>query len=150
MFVGRVIREARSVAGDDVPIHVYGAGDPCELPLMAALGADVFDSSSYVHFARHGSYMTPYGALPDAARLLAGEYRCACPTCRRVAGPQEVFDDVTLLAAHNLWTICETVARIRERLRRHELHAWIEELLLVHRAWFPDSLLPASWEELHG
>ena len=148
-FVGRVIRDARQVAGPDVPIHVYGAGDPVELPLMAAMGADVFDSSSYVHFARHGSYMTPYGALPDPSRLLAGEYPCDCPTCQRAEGPREVFADVSLLAAHNLWTICDTVEQLRKRVRSGDLDAWISTILEVHTTWFPDSLLARSWSALH-
>ena len=45
-FVGAVLRDARQVMGPDIPMHVYGAGDPCELPFMVALGANVFDSSS--------------------------------------------------------------------------------------------------------
>ncbi|MBF0527318.1 MAG: tRNA-guanine transglycosylase, partial [Deltaproteobacteria bacterium] len=48
-FVGPVLREARRIAGPQMPIHVYGAGDPVELPFLVALGADIFDSSSYAH-----------------------------------------------------------------------------------------------------
>lgn len=147
-FVGQVIRDARSVAGE-VPMHVYGAGDPVELPLMAAMGADVFDSSSYVHFARQGYYMTPYGALRDPGPLLAGEYRCGCASCRQASAPGEVFADEARLTAHNLWTICDSVRRLREQMAGGRLDQWMDQLLDQHLAWFPNSRLGVSWNALH-
>ena len=31
-FVGDVLRDARRISGPEMPMHVYGAGDPVELP----------------------------------------------------------------------------------------------------------------------
>lgn len=146
-FVGKVIRDARQVAGD-VPMHIYGAGDPVEIPLMVAMGADVFDSSSYVHFARRRFYMTPYGALPDPGPLLAGEYTCGCAPCRAADSPAAVFADEARLTAHNLWTICDTMRVIREKLAAGQLDQWIDHVLDIHMQWFPASRLAASWAAL--
>ncbi|MHC4250547.1 MAG: tRNA-guanine transglycosylase [Planctomycetota bacterium] len=148
-FVGRVIRDARAAAGPDLPIHVYGAGDPCELPFMAAMGADIFDSSSYAHFANSGWYMTPFGALATPGRLVAGEYACACPACSD-ASPEELFASRDALTLHNLWTICDTVDRMGEALREGRLDAMLEGVLARHTEWFPGSALASSWDALRS
>ena len=149
-FVGKVIKDARAIAGPDVPIHVYGAGDPVELPLMVAMGADIFDSSSYAHYARRSQYMTPFGALTDIGALASGEFVCGCELCRQAESPLSVCQNVNALAAHNLWTICMTIRKAKERLLTGQLNRSIDETLLVHQRWFPDSRLAASWSELNG
>ena len=116
---------------------------------MVAWGADVFDSSSYGHYARGGRYMTPFGAIADAELLIAGEYRCGCPVCCAAQSPNEVFDDVHRLAAHNLWTISDTIRRVREALVSDGLDRLIEEVLRRHVRWFPTSRLLQSWEQVH-
>jgi 7-cyano-7-deazaguanine tRNA-ribosyltransferase len=142
-FVGRVSRDAREVIGPDVPMHLYGAGDPCELPFLAACGVNVFDSASYGHFALGGWYMTPYGALQDLGPVKAGEYRCGCPSCAGDASPTG-----DALVVHNLWTILSTMDEINRRLDAGTLPAYLEEVLQVHQTWFPDSELAASWRDL--
>ena len=144
-FVCSVAADARSVIGPDVPIHLYGAGDPCELPFLVASGVSIFDSASYGHFALGGWYMTPYGSLRDFGPLAAGEYRCACPACP--AGMTE-FPGGDELIRHNLWTILTTVAEIGHRLDAGTLDAYLAEVLEVHGAWFPGSALGASWRAL--
>ena len=149
-FVGTVIRDARAACGTGLPIHVYGAGDPVELPFFYALGATVFDSASYGHYAAGGWYMTPYGGLRDLGPLAAGEYRCGCPACAAEGGPAAVHADPGALAAHNLWCILETVRRLRQLGAPGALERYLEEVLEVHARWFPESRLPASWRALHG
>lgn len=146
-FVLTVIREAREIAGPDLPIHVYGAGDPCELPFLAWAGADIFDSASYGHYAEGGWYMTPYGALNSPQRLHAGEYHCGCPWCAAASEPWDLTQRPHELAAHNLWTILQTMERIREARQQNTMPALISEVLERHQAWFPESALQQSWEE---
>ena len=149
-FAGAVLRDARRLVGEQVPMHVYGAGEPVELPFMVALGADVFDSSSYAHYANGGWYMTPYGALAEPGRLLAGEYRCPCRHCAEAATVEAVFADFEALKAHNLWTVCHTVRELRALLERGgDLNTHLEELLDVHQRWFPESRLGPTWAALH-
>ncbi len=148
-FTARVMRDARRLAGPALPIHVYGAGDPVEIPFMVALGVDIFDSSSYAHYAKGGWYMTPFGALNELGPLLADEYTCPCPVCHG-ADPAAVFDDPAALLQHNLWTIFDTLLQVRRALDEDSLEAMLEDILERHAAWFPDSRLGASWEAVSG
>lgn len=143
-FVAAVTRDARAVVGPEVPIHVYGAGDPCELPFLVACGANVFDSASYARFATDGWYMTRYGALRDPGPVRAGEVRCDCPVCR--AEPA-TLPEGDALVAHNLWTIMSTMEEIHRRLDTGDLAGYLTEILEVHQAWFPTSALARSWQE---
>jgi 7-cyano-7-deazaguanine tRNA-ribosyltransferase len=141
-FVHRVARDARQVIGPGVPIHLYGAGDPCELPFLVASGVSVFDSSSYGHFARDGWYMTPYGALRDDGPLRAGEFSCQCPACACAPGRLPRGAE---LYQHNLWTIAAVMEEINRRLDSGTLSDYLEEIAAVHGAWFPRSALVSSW-----
>lgn len=147
-FVGQVMREARTQAGSEVPIHVYGAGDPVELPFFYALGANIFDSASYGHYAQGGWYMTPYGAFDRDLAVGAGaDFACPCPFCHersRVA----VFAELETLASHNLWTILETVRELRRLGRGAALASRLEEILTRHQHYFPGSALATSWRAL--
>jgi 7-cyano-7-deazaguanine tRNA-ribosyltransferase len=177
-FVGRVLREARQFVGPDLPLHVFGAGDPVEIPFLAACGADVFDSSSYAHYARGGYYMTAYGAVRVEARMTdvpipphpdplppgereiapsvppcpeapgARQVVCGCPVCRDAADLRPVFDNVSHLALHNLWTITDTMRRVREAMAAGRLDAMLENVLKRHTQWFPQSELQPSWVAL--
>jgi len=142
-FVGRIIAQARGVVPGRIPIHLYGAGDPLELPFYVALGCDVFDSSSFLHYAEKGAYMTPYGALPQERPAPEPGYSCPCPYCLQHGA--RVRRDVGLLCRHNLWTVLATVARLRDLLGEGTLMDYLDDVVRVHQQWFPDSLLGASW-----
>ncbi len=146
-FVADIVREARSVAGPDMPIHIFGAGDPVELPFLVAFGADIFDSSSYGHYAAGGWYMTPYGAFDDRELLARAGLTCDCPTCAQVDSLDCVYDDEAKLRTHNLWCITHTMRRIREALASDTLLELCTEVADAHSKWFPDSLLRSSWEQ---
>ena len=148
-FVGEVLRDARAIVGPDVPMHVYGAGDPVEIPFFVALGADIFDSSSFGHYARKRAYMTPYGALDRKDVLAAGEFRCACRVCENTDDWDALLGDEPRLAEHNVWTICETIRSVRRALVEGRLDAMLAEIVERHTAWFPDSALGTTWESLH-
>jgi queuine/archaeosine tRNA-ribosyltransferase len=93
--------------------------------------------------------MTPYGAVKDIALLDSGEFVCSCETCL-AKGPAEVIQNENDLAAHNVWTICMTVRKIRELLRQDRLTSWIDDMLPIHQKWFPDSRLASSWRILNA
>jgi len=142
-FVAQVIAEARSIVPERTPIHLYGAGDPVELPFYVALGCNVFDSSSYLHYAEKGSYMTPYGAVASGEPLDPQVYACPCAYCREHG--DRVRRDAGLLCRHNLWTVLATVDNVRRLLREGALLPYLEEVAQAHARWFPSSQLPASW-----
>lgn len=146
-FVAKTLRATRAQVGESLPIHVYGAGDPLELPFFAHFGADVFDSASYAHYARGGWYMTPFGSLSDPAPLADGRFECACSACA-AGGAAAVFADAGKLALHNLETILGVAHEIRGAVAAGTLEDLIERSLTVHDEWFPDSPLRGHWEEL--
>ena len=93
--------------------------------------------------------MTLYGAVAHPGVITSGEYTCACPICRQVKSATALFEDVQALAAHNLWTICDCVRRMRTLIESSALEAWIDKLLVVHEKWFPESRLTGAWRDLH-
>jgi 7-cyano-7-deazaguanine tRNA-ribosyltransferase len=145
-FVGKVAHAARAVIGPAIPVHLYGAGDPVELPFLVACGVNVFDSASYGHYARSGWYMTPYGALNDLGKLAAGEFICPCPVC--AGKPPIEMPSEEQLVVHNLWTILATIQSVRAHLDTGTLPGYLEEVLTLHHDWFPASALRSSWLEL--
>lgn len=148
-FVGKVIRQARQIAPAHVPIHLYGAGDPVELPLYAALGCDIFDSSSFIHYAKQGWYMTPYGAIEIQRRhFWELPYLCPCHYCTQ--GEEALRQDETLLARHNLSMILRVVEEIRQHLAANTLSDYVRYILDVHQQHFPQSKLAQSWEALQN
>jgi 7-cyano-7-deazaguanine tRNA-ribosyltransferase len=143
----KILRDARNIAGNDLPFHVYGAGDPVELPFIAALGTDIFDSSSYGHYAVSGWYMTLYGALQEKEKEKITDYGCQCDACSGLEDVADIFRDTSKLAAHNLHVILDTIRRIRAAQAENRMEPLLTEILEIHARWFPDSLLNRSWEE---
>lgn len=146
-FVIRVMRDVMSAFGDkNMPIHIYGAGDPCELPFLFYLGARIFDSSSYGHYANQGWYMTRYGAITQNYTEQLEEYDCKCPVCTQAVSKLAVFNDVSNMARHNLWVIKEAMDIITREHAAGKLDAYLQEVLHVHERWFDNSMLVSSWQ----
>lgn len=147
-FVGKIIKQARRVVPAEVPIHLYGAGDPLEIPFYVALGCDIFDSSSFFHYAMGDWFMTPYGALkihPDERELPAA-YACDCAACQQ-HGQTTVLRQQSLLVEHNLWVILATFERIKALHTDADAYAaYLDEVLNGHERFFPDSALRTSWQ----
>ncbi len=145
-LIGRIIKQAREIIPSTLPIHLYGAGDPVELPFYIALGCDIFDSSSFIHYAKDDWYMTPYGALKGAKMVEAVGYQCECPYCQNKK--LEMWEDVRTLVAHNLWVILDVLRRTSESIKRNCLNDQLIEIISVHQKWFPNSQLARTWDIL--
>lgn len=149
-FCCTVIKESRLEIGEDIPMHVYGAGDPVELPFLYMAGADIFDSSSYAHYANDGWYMTPYGAINKEHRECFAEFQCPCPVCVSLEDRSAIFQNTEKLKSHNLWIIFDCIEYLRSIGGRSvELESYLEKILSVHTGWFPDSLLESTWENFY-
>jgi len=146
-FIGKVITQARAIIPAEVPIHLYGGGDPLELPFYTALGCDIFDSSSFIHYAHSGWYMTPYGAL-EVQKLISKvrSYPCECPYCTRWG--ETLWQDEKMLALHNLWMILDVLDNVKQRLKTGTLAEYLHQVLEIHQHWFPQSQLARSWDAL--
>lgn len=151
-FTCSVIKDAREVIGPNTAMHVYGAGDPLDMAFMYHAGANVFDSSSYAHYAKGGFYMTPYGAVckPNECEML--DYRCECPVCRTNSMTKMFHktEGEILRREHNLFVLLETVRVLGERTRENRLDEYLAEVHdrhLKHVHLFPNSKLGSSWEK---
>lgn len=107
---------------DDLPLHVLGISSSA-MPLLAAIGADTFDSSSYIHSAINGKYSTN---LTETIPVDEAEFtQCNCPVCsspelrRRMNGDTEFRkDQMGPVAVHNMYIQQIELQRIRECIRR--------------------------------
>ena len=104
------------------PIHLFGAGHPMMLSFAVALGCDLFDSASYILYAKEGRYLTPHGTY----RVNELEYfPCSCPICSKYA-PKDLMDmeseeRVKRIALHNLYSLLEELKKIKEAIREGTL-----------------------------
>lgn len=147
-FVVKVMNDVMAAyGGTGIPVHIYGAGDPVELPFLFHLGARIFDSSSYGHYANQGWYMTRYGAITRNEVEWFAEYDCKCPACMEQNPKMDVFSDISNMARHNLYVIKETMDIIAREHAAGRLHVYLQEILSVHKRWFADSMLVPSWEK---
>lgn len=110
------------------PLHVFGVGHPMIIPFLVALGADLFDSASYILYARDGRYMTSNSTKRvDELSYLP----CACPICSKYS-PRELLElpkdqFVKELALHNLHKISEELRRVKQAIVEGRLWEYIEE-----------------------
>ena len=146
-FILKVIKQAREIVPTNIPLHLYGAGDPLELPFYFALGCDIFDSSSFIHYARDKWYMTPYGAIKDYAMLNIMQYVCSCAYCQNYGS--EIFHQSKALTAHNLWVILNTLENTKKMFADDTLLAYLEKVVTIHQQCFPDSKLAHSWNSIN-
>lgn len=149
-FAFETIREARAMCGDGMPIHVYGSGDPLEIPFFAAMGANIFDSSSYAHYAIGGWYMTPFGAVQTAEALERSGFDCGCPVCAGRTTAERIAPGERDLMRHNLHVIHRTVEEVGRRAAAGTLDDFLAEILTVHEKVFPEDDLVRSWQAAHG
>jgi 7-cyano-7-deazaguanine tRNA-ribosyltransferase len=145
-FIGKVLMQAREVVPPSIPLHIYGAGDPVELPFYIALGCNIFDSSAFIHYARDGWCMTPYGSFKEEQSRWALEYAGSSPYIR--TSGQAIWRNENLLAAHNLWMVLHVVATAGRLHAENRLRDHLDHVAEVHQHLFPESKLASSWKKL--
>lgn len=122
------------------PVHLFGAGHPQVFALAAALGCDLFDSSSYIKYARDSRMMFLEGtkSLGDLEEL-----PCVCPVCasHSVRELRGMPDDERerALAEHNLHVSFAELRRVREAIRDGSLWDLVEQRSVMHPS-FRDAL----------
>ncbi len=115
------------------PLHLFGAGHPMIIPFAVALGVDMFDSASYILYARDDRYMTEHRTY----RLKDLEYfPCNCPICTKYT-PKELLEmpkqeRVRLLALHNLYVLKKTINEVKNAIKEGRLWELLEERSRAH------------------
>ncbi len=124
---------ARMHLPPDKPLHVFGVGHPMIIPFLVALGADTFDSASYVLYARDNRYMVESGTK----KLDELEYfPCSCPVCTKYT-PRELTElspreKTCLLALHNIYVLKEEINRVKTAIREGRLWELLEYKSMMH------------------
>ena len=135
LTVARALITARRILPLGKPLHLFGAGHPLIITLAIALGADTFDSASYILYARDDRYITEYGV----ERLDRLEYLpCNCPICSRYT-PKDLLEmdkkeRTRLLALHNLYAIRKAIQRAKQAIKEGRLWELLEEIAHRHPA----------------
>jgi len=101
----------------DRPLHLFGAGHPLTMPLAVALGCDLFDSASYILYAKDDRYLTPTGTLKLDELV---ELTCTCPICTQHTLSEikalERAERIKQLAIHNLYLLQSELKQIRQAI----------------------------------
>ncbi|MEM3510925.1 MAG: tRNA guanosine(15) transglycosylase TgtA [Nitrososphaerales archaeon] len=99
------------------PLHLFGAGHPLTMPIAVALGCDLFDSASYILYAKDDRYLTPHGTIRLDELI---ELACPCPICTQYTLAEIKSSDkaerIKLLATHNLYLLQSEVKRIKQAI----------------------------------
>jgi len=133
----RVFMWAKINLPSNKPIHAFGAGHPIIMPLLVALGADIFDSASYSLFAKENRYITPFRTLNlDKVHYLP----CNCPVCSKYS-LKEVKESQRLLETHNLYVLFEEIKRIKEYIKE----GWLWEYVIIKAHTNPNLYRATRW-----
>ena len=128
-----VIMASRTNADFSKPVHLFGGGHPMFMGMAVLMGVDVFDSASYVKYARDGRMLFPDGSR-DLSRISSfprwspayGKY-----TVQEVRNlPKE--ERFRVLAMHNLAAVFNELSEIREQIFQQRLWQYVEARARSH------------------
>jgi len=126
----RVIVAAKQGLRPDRPVHLFGAGHPMIFGLAALLGCDLFDSASYVKYARDGRLLFADGTRHvEELRAIP----CECPACS-TAKLEDLLADERLRAEHNLYASFAELRRVRQAIAEGQLWELVERRCRSHPA----------------
>jgi 7-cyano-7-deazaguanine tRNA-ribosyltransferase len=129
----QMIYAARSAVGFGEPLHLFGAGHPMIFSFIVALGVDMFDSASYILYARDDRYMTETGTI----RVEKLDYLpCCCPICSKMSAAElkqlPRNERIRMLAMHNLHICFMEVRRVKQAIRDGRLMELLEQRARSH------------------
>jgi 7-cyano-7-deazaguanine tRNA-ribosyltransferase len=108
------------------PIHLFGAGHPLTIPLAVSLGCDMFDSASYMLYAKDDRYMHANGTL----KLQDLSYfTCQCPVCSTHTIKElrhlSRADRTEEIAKHNLYVLKAEVGTVKQAIADGRLWEYV-------------------------
>ena len=115
------------------PIHLFGAGHPLTIPLVVALGCDMFDSASYMLYAKDNRYMHSNGTarLEDLIYL-----PCHCPVCSKYNAKEllniEKETRTAEIAKHNLYILQSELNTVKQAIVDGRLWEYVIQKSRAH------------------
>jgi 7-cyano-7-deazaguanine tRNA-ribosyltransferase len=132
-ILAQMIATAKSVVPTK-PIHLFGAGHPLTIPLAVALGCDMFDSASYMLYAKDNRYMHANGTarLEDLSYLT-----CHCAVCVKYSSAKELLEtDIKIrtaeIAKHNLYILKTEVNTVKQAIMDGRLWEYVIQKSRAH------------------
>ncbi len=113
-------------------IAVLGIHHPATIPLLAALGVDVFASGAHARYAGKGLYITESSIRP--LREIE-ELPCACKICAD-RERDDLERNKELLVEHNLLQFMGEIRRTRNAIREGRLYEYARRRALTHPDMF--------------
>ncbi|MEE9151042.1 MAG: tRNA guanosine(15) transglycosylase TgtA [Thermoplasmata archaeon] len=114
-------------------VHLFGAGHPMFFGMAVLLGCDLFDSASYVKYAKDGRLL-----FPDGTRRLEDmfELPCPCPICSEhsVDSLRSMYKDgdYKAMALHNLYVNFAEIKKIKQAIYEGRLWEFVERRCRTH------------------
>ena len=131
--LAQMIASAKSVVPTK-PIHLFGAGHPLTIPLAVALGCDMFDSASYMLYAKDNRYMHANGTarLEDLSYLT-----CHCAVCAKYSSAKELIESdketrTIEIAKHNLYILKSEVNAVKQAIMDGRLWEYVIQKSHAH------------------
>lgn len=149
-LLARMIITVKQSIPIDKPLHLFGAGHPLTIPLAVALGCDLFDSASYILYAREGRYMTDYGTL----RLNDLNFLpCTCSICSNYTLKEikelESEERIKKIATHNLNVLLKEVKATKQAIEDGRIWEYLGIKARAHpKLWQAFKLLINNYEFL--
>ncbi|MFQ6011899.1 MAG: tRNA guanosine(15) transglycosylase TgtA [Nitrososphaerales archaeon] len=146
--VVRMVMTAKRELPLNKPVHLFGVGHPFTISIAVAMGCDIFDSASYILYAKKGRYMTSSGTL----NLEKMSYLpCICPICSKWT-VRELFDSenevrVHELALHNLYALKNELDQTKEAIREGRLWEHIGSMARNHPKLWAAFLLLSKYSD---
>jgi len=131
--LANVILSSKEGLNPAKPVHLFGGGHPMMFSLAVYLGIDLFDSSSYIKYAKAHRMMFPEGTF----MLESMEYNpCQCPACSamplKVLKKQSEEAIVKTLSLHNLYASIGEIELIKQCIKDGTLWDLVEQRVHAH------------------
>ncbi len=147
------------------PVHLFGAGHPLIIPIAVALGVDMFDSASYILYARDDRIIL-HNRTVRIDDLRVDYIPCTCSICTKYSVRElkemSKSEREKLIAIHNLYVLNREILEVKQRIREGTLWEYLQEksmtdprlreaLILISRICRKLSKLsPTTRGEIHG
>jgi queuine tRNA-ribosyltransferase len=141
------------VLPEDRPRYLMGVGTPEDLVTGVTRGVDIFDSVLPTRLARHNAAFTRFGERLNLANSVFArdprpiDMECACYTCRYFSRAylrhliiaKEMLS-ATLLSIHNLYTLIQLAADMREAIMEGKFDAFSNSFFARKQALVENNL----------
>ncbi|MGC8514977.1 MAG: tRNA guanosine(15) transglycosylase TgtA [Thermoplasmata archaeon] len=127
------IHSAKMNADFSKPIHLFGGGHPMFLALSVLAGVDMFDSASYIKYARDDRILLPDRTvdLSDLERIPAWSPLADRYTINELRD-LEKEEKTKALATHNLFAIFSEISEIKQRIAEQSLRRYVKGKVRSH------------------